>query len=274
MKLVRLFAALLTLTTAGCARSTRPDQGLTLATTTSTQDSGLLDVLLPMFRRQSGIEVKVVAVGTGQALQLGRRGDADVLLVHDPASEEKFMTDGFGVLRQAVMYNDFVVVGPETDPATVRGEKSVTEAFTRIARSRSPFLSRGDESGTHQKEREIWRRANVAPQGDWYIQAGAGMGQVLRMADQKRAYTLSDRATLLAQQQGANLTILSQGDPLLVNRYSVILVSPDKHPHVRYEAARKFADFLLSPKIQRSIADFGTDRYGQPLFFIGAPGRE
>jgi tungstate transport system substrate-binding protein len=266
-----ILAVLLTVTAVGCTRSTPAEQSLTLATTTSTQDSGLLDVLVPMFRKQAGVEVKVVAVGTGQALQLGRRGDADVLLVHDPASEEKFMAEGFGVLRQEVMYNDFVLVGPKDDAAKVQGQKSAAEAFARIASQGSLFISRGDESGTHQKERQIWRQAEVDPQGDWYIRAGAGMSQVLRMADQKQAYTLSDRGTYLAQGQGIGLSILLQGDPLLVNRYSVIVVNPEKHPHVHHQAARKFAAFLLSQEVQGKIAAFGADRYGQPLFFAGRP---
>lgn len=269
MRTARLFILLFLLAAAGCSRSTRPDESLTLATTTSTQDSGLLDVLVPMFEKQSGVEVKVVAVGTGQALQLGRRGDADVLLVHDPAAEGEFMAEGYGALRKEVMYNDFVLVGPKDDPASVNGEKSVAEAFARIARQRSPFVSRGDESGTHQKERQAWQKAKVQPEGEWYIQAGAGMAQVLRMADQKRAYTVSDRATFLAQRQHIDLNILVQGDPPLVNRYSVIVVSQQKHPHVRQQAARKFADFLLSAEGQKAIAGFGKDRYGEPLFFVG-----
>jgi tungstate transport system substrate-binding protein len=222
-----------------------------------------------MFEKQTGIEVNVVAVGTGQALQLGRRGDADVLLAHDPASEKKFMDEGYGVLRREVMHNDFVLVGPKADPAKVQGEKSVAQAFARIERL-SPFISRGDESGTHQKEKQIWRQAKIEPQGDWYVRAAAGMGQVLRMADEKQAYTLSDRATFLAQRRGLDLTILFQGDPLLINRYSVIVVNPAPHPHVQHEAARRFADFLLSAEIQKAIADFGIDRYGQPLFFVNA----
>ncbi len=254
---------------AGCTSTNRPEESLTLATTTSTQESGLLDMLVPMFEKQSGVKVKVVAVGTGQALQLGRRGDADVLLVHDPAAEEKFLAEGYGVERRAVMHNDFVLVGPKDDPAKAKREKSVAEAFVRIASERSPFVSRGDESGTHQKEKQLWHEAKIEPHGDWYIQAGAGMGQVLRMADQKRAYTLSDRATFLAQRHGTDLGILLQGDPLLVNRYSVIVVNPQNHPHVRHQAARKFADFLLSAEGQKAIAGFGTERYGEPLFFVG-----
>jgi tungstate transport system substrate-binding protein len=262
--------AAVVLAASGCpSRPAAPT--LTLATTTSTQDSGLLDVLVPRFREQTGIEVKVVAVGTGQALQLGRRGDADVLLVHDPAAEEKFVADGFGTDRRPVMYNDFVLVGPPADPAGIRGGKSAAETFARIARHQATFVSRGDESGTHQKEREVWRRAGVEPRGDWYVRAGAGMGTVLRLASEKRAYTLSDRGTFLALRQGPGLAVLSEGDPLLVNPYHVILVNPEKHPHVHHDAARRFADFLLAPPTQQLIADFGTDRYGQPLFFAGEP---
>jgi tungstate transport system substrate-binding protein len=253
---------------AGCSR---PVPSLTLATTTSTQDSGLLDVLVPMFREQTGIEVKVVAVGTGQALELGRRGDADVLLVHDPAAEERFVKEGYGVDRRPVMYNDFVLVGPPTDPAGVKGRDTAAEAFARIARKRSPFVSRGDQSGTHVKEKAIWKTAGIQPRGDWYIEAGAGMGQVLRMAHEKSAYTLTDRATFLAQRQGLELAILCEGDPSLVNQYSVIRVNPDRHPHIQTEAARKFADFLLAPATRKTIAAFGKDRYGQGLFFVGVP---
>jgi tungstate transport system substrate-binding protein len=249
---------------AGCAR---PAPSVTLATTTSTQDSGLLDVLVPLFRAQSGIEVKVVAVGTGQALELGRRGDADVLLVHDPAAEERFVDEGFGIDRRPVMANDFVLVGPAADPADVRGRASAAEAFARIARAEAPFVSRGDESGTHAREKAVWRQAGVEPNGDWYVRAGAGMGQVLRMASEKRAYTLADRGTFLAQRQGLDLVILYEGDPLLKNQYSVILVNPEKHPHARGEAARKFADFLLAPDTRKVIADFGKERFGEPLFF-------
>jgi tungstate transport system substrate-binding protein len=252
---------------AGCSR---PAPSLTLATTTSTQDSGLLDMLVPMFREQTGIEVKVVAVGTGQALQLGRRGDADVLLVHDPAGERRFVDEGFGVGRRQVMWNDFVLVGPPADPAGVKGEKSIASAFARLARKGTPFVSRGDESGTHVKEKAVWRRAGIEPKGRWYIRAGGGMGQVLRMASEKRACTLTDRGTFLALRQGLDLAILSEGGPLLRNPYSVILVNPDRHPHVRRRAAQKFADFLRAPGAQRAIAGFGKDRYGQPLFFPAA----
>jgi tungstate transport system substrate-binding protein len=264
---VSLFAALLAV--AGCSSRTAQEQTITLATTTSVQDSGLLDELLPLFREQSGIEVKVVAVGTGQALELARRGDADVLLVHDPEAERKFMEEGHGESRRPVMWNDFVLVGPAQDAAGVKGLASIAEAFRRIARQKTPFVSRGDESGTHKKEQAIWRQAQFDPGNVWYIRAGAGMGQVLRMADQKQAYTLSDRGTFLAQRAGLDLVVLCEGDLLLVNQYSVIVVSPTKHPHVHHNPAGKFADFLLATETQKAIAEFGKGRFGQPLFFAG-----
>jgi tungstate transport system substrate-binding protein len=256
---------------AGCS-SPQPET-ITLATTTSTRDTGLLNALLPLFRERTGIEVKPVAVGTGQALELARRGDADVLLVHDPAGEEKFMAEGHGALRRVVMRNDFVLVGPNDDPAGVKGAGSISEAFARVAGQQATFVSRGDESGTHAKEKAVWRAAGIEPAGDWYVRAGDGMAAVLRMADQKGAYTLTDRGTFLAQRKRLDLAVLCEGDSLLANPYSVIVVSPDKHPHVREQAARKFADFLLSPEAQKVIADFGKAEVGEPLFFPEAAGK-
>jgi tungstate transport system substrate-binding protein len=267
-RLLTAWACAALLAAAGCRSGQAPT--LTLATTTSTQDSGLLDVLVPLFNRQTGIEVKVVAVGTGQALELGRRGDADVLLVHDPAAEAKFVAEGFGLGQRPVMWNDFVLVGPLADTASVKGLASAAEAFGRIARAGAPFVSRADESGTHAKEKAVWRLAKAEPKGAWYVRAGAGMAQVLRVADEKRAYALTDRGTFLAHRQGLDLSVLVEGDPVLVNQYSVLLVSPGKHPHVRQEAARRFAGFLLAPATQQAIGDFGKDRFGQPLFFTGA----
>jgi tungstate transport system substrate-binding protein len=266
-RLLTAWACAALLAAAGCRSEQAPT--LTLATTTSTQDSGLLDVLVPRFRRETGIEVKVVAVGTGQALELGRRGDADVLLAHDPDAEAKFVAAGFGLGRRPVMWNDFVLVGPPADPAGVKGQASAAAALARIARARAAFVSRADESGTHAREKAVWRRAGVEPQGDWYLRAGAGMAQVLRVASEKRAYALTDRGTFLAQRRGLDLAVLLEGDPLLVNPYSVILVNPAKHAHIRQEAARRFADFLLAAETQKVIADFGKDRFGQPLFFAG-----
>jgi tungstate transport system substrate-binding protein len=255
---------------AGCS-SPPAAPSITLATTTSAQDSGVLDMLVPAFRAQNGIEVKVVAVGTGQAIQLARRGDADILLVHDPAAEEKFMADGFGVNRRPLMYNDFVLLGPATDPAGVKGEKSVAAVFARIAEHKATFISRGDESGTHVKEKSIWKKAGVEPSGDWYVRAGAGMGQVLRMASEKKAYTLSDRGTFLSQRQQLDLTILREHDPPLLNHYHVIEINPEKYPHVHSKEARQFADFLVSPATQKRIGEFGVEKFGQPLFFPGEP---
>lgn len=262
------FAAIAALTlTVGCKQSARPSNAITLATTTSTQDSGLLDVLIPRFREKTGIEVRVVAVGSGQALELGRRGDADVLLTHAPVAEQSFMDEGWGHHRRAVMYNDFILVGPESDPATVKGLTSITEAFIRVADQEALFVSRGDESGTHQKERELWKAAGREPQGDWYIQAGGGMAQALRMADEKQAYVLADRGSFIALRKALDLAILSERDPLLQNDYAVIVTSAKKHPHVNAAAAREFADFLTDPSTKRLIADFGVDKFGEPLFF-------
>jgi tungstate transport system substrate-binding protein len=241
-------------------------RSLTLATTTSVQDSGLLDVLVPAFRASTGIEVRVVAVGTGQALEIGRRGDADVLLVHDPAAERRFMSGGYGLSRDEVMNNDFVLVGPPDDPAGAGGRTSMAAAFARVAGKPATFISRGDESGTHRKEEEIWGRAGIEPRGDWYVQSGQGMGAVLRMADQKRGYALADRGTFLALRPKLDLAVACEGDPEAVNLYSLIVVSPGRHPHVRRESAERFAAFLRSPEARALIAKFGVEEFGQPLF--------
>jgi tungstate transport system substrate-binding protein len=262
-----LLAAAAMAFSAGCQESAKKQQMLTLATTTSTQDSGLLDVLVPKFRELTGVDVRVVAVGSGQALELGRRGDADVLLTHAPAAEQGFMNEGWGAQRRDVMHNDFVLVGPEADPAKVKGRASITDAFNRIARAEAPFVSRGDESGTHQKEKEIWNKAGVEPLGDWYVHAGAGMAEALRIANEKQAYTLADRGTFLALRKGLELAILSQREPLLRNDYAVVIINAKKHPHLNAEAAKKFADFLVDPPTQRLIAEFGVDKFGEPLFF-------
>jgi tungstate transport system substrate-binding protein len=250
-------------------RSTEPPQRtqMTLATTTSTQDSGILDKLLPIFERESGVTVKVVAVGSGQALELGRRGDADVLLTHAKGAEQAFMDEGWGEERRPVMHNDFVLVGPNTDPAHIQGQTSITNAFRRIADQEAPFVSRGDDSGTHLKEQELWKKAGLEPAGDWYIQAGAGMIQTLRIANEKSAYTLSDRATYLTSQNELELEILTQHDPLLENHYAVLTTSSKKHAHVNAAAARQFADFLVSPATKKLIAEFGVAEFGEPLFF-------
>jgi tungstate transport system substrate-binding protein len=264
--LVRLAALSFLAVTSGC-RSSEPRTSLTLATTTSTQDSGLLDVLVPMFRDQTGIQVKVVAVGSGQALELGRRGDADVLLTHSASAEERFIAEGWGSERRPVMHNDFVLVGPESDPAGVKGEQAIAGAFSRIGVAGGTFVSRGDESGTHLKEREIWTKSGKDPVGKWYVRVGSGMAQTIRIADEKQAYTLADRGTFLSLRKNSKLVILCQGDPLLVNRYSVILVSPAKHPQIKAESAKRFADFLSHPDTKKVIALFGIEKYGEPAFF-------
>jgi tungstate transport system substrate-binding protein len=259
-----LLAATCLVLACGCGSNTAPS--ITLATTTSAQDTGLLDKLIPLFREQTGIDVKVIAVGTGQALQLGERGDADVLIVHDPESEQRFMDEGHGESRRQIMHNDFVVVGPPDDPAGIRGTKSVVDAFQRIAKAEATFVSRGDESGTHLREKRIWKQAGINPAGGWYHRAGGGMGLILGVANEKRGYTLSDRGTYLALRDKFELTILHEGDPLLLNRYSVIVVNPEKHSADAHARARRFAEFLTEPATQEFIGQFGVDRFGQPLF--------
>jgi tungstate transport system substrate-binding protein len=245
-----------------------PGEGrLVLATTTSTQDSGLLDYLLPFFEQEAGVPVDVIAVGSGQALQLGEDGNADVLLVHSPAAEKTFMEDGNGVRREDVMYNDFVIVGPESDPAGIKEMTSAADAFKKIAASNSTFISRGDDSGTHNKEKSVWKAAGIEPAGDWYVSAGQGMGEVLTMANEQQAYTLSDRATYLARKnEGLDLSILVDGDKALFNPYGVIAVDPAKNPAIQAALATQFIDWLISVPTQEKIGQFGVADYGQQLF--------
>lgn len=237
-----------------------------LATTTSTQDSGLLDVLVPAFERQTGYAVKTIAVGTGQALALAARGEADVALAHAPALERRYVQEGKLLNRRLVMANDFVLVGPPEDPAGVRGARGAGAALRRIAAARARFVSRGDGSGTHQLELGLWKAAGVTPAGDWYVESGQGMGPTLGIADDRRAYTLTDRATLLAFQRRVGLAILLEGDRPLVNLYAVLEVNPANGPRVNAAGGKAFADFLVSPAAQAVIRTFGVDRYGQPLF--------
>ncbi len=240
-------------------------QRLILATTTSTDDSGLLTYILPDFEEKYNASVDVIAVGTGQALELGANGDADVLLVHARAREDAFVADGDGTARYDVMYNDFVIVGPGDDPAGIKGMTSAADAFAKIAETKSTFVSRGDDSGTHTKEKAIWAAANLTPEGDWYISAGQGMGAVLTMSDEMSAYTLSDRATYIARKaEGLSLVILVEGDPILFNPYGVIPVNPEKHPGVNNELAQQFVDWLTSVETQQLIASFEVN--GQQLF--------
>ncbi len=256
---------------AGCHGT--PAKSILVATTTSIRDTGLLDELLPIFRAKTGIEVRVVAVGTGQALEIGRRGDADAVLTHDPTGEERFVGDGFGTKRLPVMWNEFVLVGPPEDPARVRSAKSGAEAFRRLREQQAVFISRGDESGTHQKEKAIWASAKIEPVGAWYVRAGQGMGAVLRMADEKRGYTLSDWGTYLAQRDRLHLVIIYKGDPEWINPYAVLPVNPNKHRHVKHDLAQQFADFLISEETQQLIADFGREKFGEPLFRVDLPSK-
>ncbi len=240
---------------------------LLMATTTSTRDSGLLEYLLPLFTKDTGIKVKYIAVGSGQALQLGKDGNADVLLVHSPAAEQTFMDNQDGVRRESVMYNDFVIVGPASDPAKIMGLKSATDALTAIANAKATFISRADNSGTNAKELALWAAAKITPSGDWYVKAGQGMGAVLTMADEKLAYTLADRATYLTQtQNGLQLKIMVEGDPQLLNPYSVIAVNPNKSPQIQYDLASKFIDWIISVPVQQEIADYKKADFGISIF--------
>ena len=251
------------------ASSGATSDAITLATTTSTYDSGLLDQILPVFEEESGITVEVVAVGTGQALALGEQGDADVLLVHARAREDAFMEAGHGTRREDVMYNDFVIVGPEDDPAGISGMESAADTLTAIAAAEATFVSRGDDSGTHTKELSIWESAGTEPSGDWYQAIGQGMGATLTFANEEQAYTLSDRATYLArtlEDDGFELKILVEGDPILFNPYGVMAVNPDKNDLINAEGANAFIDWIISLPTQELIAEFGVDKFGSPLF--------
>ncbi|HOX24267.1 MAG TPA: substrate-binding domain-containing protein [Candidatus Krumholzibacteria bacterium] len=244
---------------------------LILATTTSTQDSGLLDVLIPIFEKKTGCFVKTIAVGSGQAMAMGQRGEADVLLVHSPAAEETFVADGFGLARRLVMHNDFIIVGPGADPARIRGTPSAAEAFVKIAASRALFLSRGDNSGTHAQEQRLWKAAGIEAEGQsWYQQTGLGMGQTLNVAAEKKGYTLADRGTYLALRSSLGLEILGEGDPALANIYHVIEVNAERFPKANAAAAKAFADFMVSEEVQTIIGTFGVETFGSPLFFPDA----
>jgi tungstate transport system substrate-binding protein len=243
---------------------------LILATTTSTQDSGLLDVLKPDFEEKNNFNLKIIAVGTGQALEMGTRGEADVLLVHAPAAEEEIVNSGDAINRQKVMYNDFIIVGPAEDPAKVKG-LTVPETLKKIIDSKASFVSRGDDSGTHKKELELWKKSSLDPKslGDAYIEAGQGMGATLQIASEKQAYTLTDRATFLAQKKNMPDTeILVEGDESLLNIYHVMQVNEEKHDKVNAEGAKAFVDYMTSEETKKIIKEFGTDEYGEPLFFL------
>jgi tungstate transport system substrate-binding protein len=262
-------------TTAPTAAATTAsgNMNLILATTTSTQDSGLLDVLIPLFEQQTGYTVKTVAVGSGAALTMGQQGNADVLLVHSPAAEVTYMAGGYGKDRVLIMHNDFIVVGPSFDPAGIKGDTSAVDAFKKIAAAGSTFISRGDNSGTNAEELSLWKKAGIDPVGTkatWYVSTGQGMGATLTIASQKAAYTLTDRATFLANQANLQLGILVEKDNVLLNIYHVITVNPEKWPKVNYTGAVAFMNWMVSPATQAVIGKFGVDKYGQQLFIPDA----
>jgi tungstate transport system substrate-binding protein len=244
---------------------------IVVASTTSTEQSGLFGHILPIFEKKTGIQVRVVALGTGQALDQARRGDADVVFVHDKPAEEKFVAEGYGVKRQEVMYNDFVLIGPKSDPAKVAGGKEITEAFKKIEAAKAPFVSRGDKSGTHNAELRFWKAAGIEleqAKGPWYRDTGSGMGPALNSAASMNAYILADRGTWLSFKNRGELTVLVEGDPRLFDQYGVILVNPAKHPQVKKEMGQRFIDWIVSPEGQKAIADYKID--GQQLFFPNA----
>ena len=237
-----------------------------LSTTTSTQDSGLLDVLVPLFEKQTAYSVKTVSVGTGQALALAAKGDADVALVHAPSLEKQYVSEGKLLNRRLVMYDDFVIIGPKDDPAKVRSTKSVVEALKRIEQAKASFVSRGDNSGTHVLEKSLWKSAGVKPKGAWYIEAGQGMGATLGIANERNAYTITDRGTYLAFRKRVTLPILIQGDKELLNIYSVMEVNPANGPRINSAGGKAFADFMVAPQTQKVIGTFGVEKFGQSLF--------
>ncbi len=260
--MLRLALVILTLAFSGClqAQGQRAEMNLgelTLATTTSVYDSGLLQALIPPFEEKCACRIKVVPQGTGAALKRAELGGADAVLVHAPEAELKFVADGHGVNRRAVMHNDFIIIGPGADPAEIRSERDAAIALKKISEAKSLFFSRGDDSGTHKKELELWARAGVEPSGPWYRSTGVGMGSTIVIADQSMGYTLTDRSTYLSM-KGVSLVVLSEGDPSLINPYSVIAVNPAKHPGVNYELAMLFIGYMTSPEGQKRIADFGN----------------
>jgi tungstate transport system substrate-binding protein len=249
-------------------------KNIILSTTTSTQDSGLLDVLVPLFEKKSGYNVKTVSVGTGQALELAAKGEADVALVHAPSLEKKFVADGKLLNRRLVMYNDFIILGPANDPAQIKSTKSSIDAMKRIAASASRFVSRGDNSGTHNLEKSLWKQTGIEPKGAWYIESGQGMGETLGIANDRNGYTITDRATYLAYQKRVTLAVLLEGDKLLLNIYSVMEVNPANGPRINTVGGKAFADFIVAPKTQTVIKGYGLEKYGQPLFVPVAGKRE
>jgi len=265
-----IVAALVVLGAAGVFAAPK-QKNIILATTTSTQDSGLLDKLIPIFEKETGYFVKTIAVGSGHAMKMGEKGEADVMLVHSPDAEKKFVEQGYGINRRLVMHNDFVIVGAGDDSAKIKGMKSSAEALKLIANANALFMSRGDNSGTHAKEKKLWKEAGIVPVGQkWYQETGLGMGQTLNVASEKKGYTLADRGTYLAMKKSLGLDILNEGDAALLNIYHVIEVNSAKWPKANAEGAKAFADFMVSKKTQDIIKTFGVDKYGSPLFFPDA----
>jgi tungstate transport system substrate-binding protein len=242
------------------------NRNVILSTTTSTQDSGLLDMLVPLFEKQFGYAVKTISVGTGQALALGAKGDADVVLVHAPSLEKKYAADGALLNRRLVMYNDFIIIGPKDDPAKIRSAKGAMAALQAIANGKVNFVSRGDNSGTHTLEKALWKTAGIDPKGSWYIEAGQGMGATLGIANERDGYTITDRGTYLALGKRVSLPILLEGDRALLNIYSVLEVNPANGPRVNSAGGKAFADFMVAPQTQKVIQNFGVEKFGQPLF--------
>ena len=270
-KLTIFVMALIVAASVISAQAAPKQKNIILATTTSTQDTGLLDVLIPIFEKKTGYFVKTIAVGSGQAMAMGQKGEADVLLVHSPDAEKKFIADGFGVNRRLVMHNDFIIVGPASDPAKIKGTKSSAGALKLIANADALFASRGDNSGTHAKEKTLWKKAEINPVGQkWYQETGLGMGLTLNVAAEKKGYTLADRGTYLAMKKNLSLDILVEGDSALLNIYHVIEVNVDKWPKVNVAGAKAFADFMVSKNTQNIIKTFGIDKFGAPLFFSDA----
>lgn len=265
--IIFILAVVTCIALASCSKS----KELILASTTSTQDSGLFDVLIPAFEKASGYKVKLIAVGTGEAITLGEKGEADVLLVHSRKAEDKFVADGFGVNRKDVMHNSFIIVGPKDDPAKIKG-LTATDAFKAIASNQSLFVSRGDDSGTNKKELDIWGKADIEPSGNWYIESGNGMGETLAIANERQGYTLTDNATWLAQKSNFELVALVGEEEILYNPYGVIAVNPSKHPELKinYEGAMAFVNYITGKEGQEIIRNFGADNYGEPLFFPDA----
>ena len=266
--LIAIVIALMPLSAGACSQ----EKELILASTTSTMDSGLFDELLPAFKKATGYNVKVIAVGTGEAIELGRKGEADVILVHSRAAEDEFVGDGFGINRRDVMHNDYLIVGPAIDPAGASGAQNTIEAFFAIFNNESLFVSRGDNSGTHKKELSIWKEINKNPEGAWYIETGQGMGATLRIAEEKQGYTLTDRGTWLAQKKNMTLAEIFQKDEDLFNPYGIIALNPQKHPNLKinYEGAMLFIEWITGQEGQEIIRGFGIEKYGEPLFFPDA----